>query len=68
MTQVLLKNKQKCVNDIPALKCDIAMVFQNYALYPHMSAYENMAFGLKRKKTPKPIIKKSGFSFTYQGR
>lgn len=35
---------------------DIAMVFQNYALYPHMSVYDNMAFGLKIRKTPKPVI------------
>lgn len=44
------------VNHIPASNRDIAMVFQNYALYPHMSAYENMAFGLKRKRIPKPEI------------
>lgn len=44
------------VNHIPASNRDIAMVFQNYALYPHMSAYENMAFGLKRKKIPKSVI------------
>jgi multiple sugar transport system ATP-binding protein len=44
------------VNDVPASDRDIAMVFQNYALYPHMTAYENMAFGLKRKKIPKPVI------------
>ena len=36
----------------------IAMVFQNYALYPHMTVYENMAFGLKLKKTPKDEIDK----------
>jgi multiple sugar transport system ATP-binding protein len=47
---------ERRVNDIPASERDIAMVFQNYALYPHMSAYENMAFGLKRKRTPKPVI------------
>src|SRR5919198_5078945 len=35
------------VNDLPPKDRDIAMVFQNYALYPHMSAYDNMAFGLK---------------------
>src|SRR3546814_2739188 len=35
---------------------DIAMVFQNYALYPYMSVYENIAFGLKARKTPKPEI------------
>lgn len=46
----------KCVNDIPPKNRGIAMVFQNYALYPHMTAYENMAFGLKFKKTPKDEI------------
>ena len=47
----------KLVNDVPAKNRDIAMVFQNYALYPHMTVYENMAFGLKLRKTPKDIIK-----------
>ncbi|GAA0738763.1 sn-glycerol-3-phosphate ABC transporter ATP-binding protein UgpC [Clostridium oceanicum] len=41
------------VNDVPSKERDIAMVFQNYALYPHMSVYENMAFGLKLRKTDK---------------
>ncbi len=41
------------VNDVPPKDRDIAMVFQNYALYPHMSVYENMAFGLKLRKFPK---------------
>lgn len=44
------------VNDIAASERGIAMVFQNYALYPHMNAYENMAFGLKIKKLPKKEI------------
>src|SRR5471030_474892 len=44
------------VNDVPPKDRDIAMVFQNYALYPHMNVYENMSFGLKLKKTPKPDI------------
>src|SRR5262245_17669093 len=44
------------VNDVPAKDRDIAMVFQNYALYPHMTAYENMAFGLTLRKYPKPQI------------
>ncbi|HTJ78378.1 MAG TPA: sn-glycerol-3-phosphate ABC transporter ATP-binding protein UgpC [Rariglobus sp.] len=42
----------RVVNDVAPKDRDIAMVFQNYALYPHMSVYENMAFGLKLKKTP----------------
>ncbi|HEO63997.1 MAG TPA: ABC transporter ATP-binding protein [Candidatus Omnitrophica bacterium] len=48
----------KMVNDIPAKDRDIAMVFQNYALYPHMTVYENMAFGLKLRKYPKDEIDK----------
>ena len=44
------------VNDLPPKDRDIAMVFQNYALYPHMSVYENMAFGLKLRKLPKAEI------------
>ena len=46
------------VNDVPAKDRDIAMVFQNYALYPHMTVFENMAFGLKLRHYPKPEIKK----------
>jgi multiple sugar transport system ATP-binding protein len=46
----------KVVNDVPPKDRDIAMVFQNYALYPHMSVYENMAFGLKLRKFPKEEI------------
>jgi multiple sugar transport system ATP-binding protein len=44
------------VNDIPPKDRDIAMVFQSYALYPHMSVYDNMAFGLSLRKTPKQEI------------
>ena len=43
----------KLVNDVPAKDRDIAMVFQNYALYPHMTAFENMAFGLKLRHMPR---------------
>ena len=46
------------VNDVPPKDRDIAMVFQSYALYPHMSVYDNMAFGLKLRKTPKAEIDK----------
>ena len=46
------------VNDVPPKDRDIAMVFQSYALYPHMSVYDNMAFGLKLRKYPKAEIKK----------
>ncbi len=44
------------VNDVPPKDRDIAMVFQNYALYPHMSVFDNMAFGLKLRKFPKKEI------------
>ncbi|WP_105616843.1 ABC transporter ATP-binding protein [Vallitalea okinawensis] len=48
----------KLMNDVAPKDRDIAMVFQNYALYPHMTVYDNMAFGLKLRKTPKPEIEK----------
>ena len=47
----------KLVNNIPPKDRDIAMVFQNYALYPHMSVFENLAFGLKLRKLKKEEIK-----------
>ena len=46
----------RIVNDVPPKDRDIAMVFQNYALYPHMTVYKNMAFGLKLRKMPKKEI------------
>ncbi len=52
--EILIDNK--VVNDVPPKDRDIAMVFQNYALYPHMTVYENMAFGLKLRKFPKQEI------------
>ncbi len=48
----------KLCNDVAPKDRDIAMVFQNYALYPHMTVFDNMAFGLKLRKTPKEEIKK----------
>src|SRR6202171_2288616 len=45
------------VNDVPPRDRDIAMVFQNYALYPHMTVFENMSFGLNLRRTPKAEIK-----------
>ncbi len=51
-----LRIGDKVVNDMPPKDRDIAMVFQNYALYPHMNVYENMAFGLRLRKTPKADI------------
>jgi len=51
---ILIGNR--VVNDVPPKDRNIAMVFQNYALYPHMDVYKNMAFGLKLRRTPKPEI------------
>ena len=48
----------RIVNDVPPKDRDIAMVFQSYALYPHMTVYDNMAFGLKLRKTPKAEIER----------
>src|ERR1700758_834795 len=48
----------KVINDLAPMDRDIAMVFQNYALYPHMSVYDNMAFGLKMRKFDKSEIQK----------
>jgi len=48
----------RLVNDVPPKDRDIAMVFQSYALYPHMTVYDNMAFGLKLRKTPKADIQR----------
>ncbi|HOF03920.1 MAG TPA: ABC transporter ATP-binding protein, partial [Atribacterota bacterium] len=47
---------ERLVNDIPPKDRDIAMVFQSYALYPHMDVYNNMAFGLKLRKYPKKEV------------
>ena len=48
----------RLINDVPPKDRDIAMVFQNYALYPHMTVYKNMAFGLELRKMPKDEIDK----------
>ena len=53
-----LKIGDRVVNDVEPKDRDIAMVFQNYALYPHMTVYDNMAFGLKLRKVPKAEIDK----------
>ena len=62
----------KLVNDVEPKDRDIAMVFQNYALYPHMTVYDNMAFGLKLRKVAKDDIDKctisvDGTDITYYG-
>jgi len=56
LTQGEIYIGDKKINDLPPKDRDIAMVFQNYALYPHMTVYENMAFGLKLRKHPKKDI------------
>jgi sn-glycerol 3-phosphate transport system ATP-binding protein len=53
---ILINNKS--INNIPPAKRDMAMVFQNYALYPHMSVFDNMAYGLKMRRLKKDDIKK----------
>jgi multiple sugar transport system ATP-binding protein len=56
VTRGTVRIGDRVVNDVPPKARDIAMVFQNYALYPHMSVFENMAFGLKLQKVPKHEI------------
>lgn len=57
ITEGRIQIDDQVVNDVAPKDRDIAMVFQSYALYPHMSVYDNMAFGLKLRKTPKEEIK-----------
>ena len=59
ITSGTLKIVDKVMNDVEPKDRDIAMVFQNYALYPHMTVYDNMAFGLKLRKVPKDQINKA---------
>ncbi len=54
----VIKIGDKVVNDLSPADRDIAMVFQNYALYPHMNVYKNLSYGLKNRKVPKDIIEK----------
>jgi multiple sugar transport system ATP-binding protein len=56
ITEGVVRIGERVVNDLPPKGRDVAMVFQNYALYPHMSAYKNMAFGLKMRKLEKREI------------
>ncbi len=58
ITEGQIKIGDKVVNDVPPRDRDIAMVFQSYALYPHMTVYDNMAFGLKMRGTPKADIER----------
>ena len=54
------RSAARVVNDLPPKDRDIAMVFQNYALYPHMTVEQNLAFGLQQRKTPKDEIDAAG--------
>jgi multiple sugar transport system ATP-binding protein len=56
VTEGQIRIGDRVVNDVPPKDRDIAMVFQSYALYPHMTVYDNMAFGLRLRKTPKDEI------------
>ncbi|HXV71835.1 MAG TPA: sn-glycerol-3-phosphate ABC transporter ATP-binding protein UgpC [Acidimicrobiia bacterium] len=58
ISEGVMKIGDRIVNDVPPKDRDIAMVFQNYALYPHMSVYDNMAFGLKLRKIDKKEIER----------
>jgi multiple sugar transport system ATP-binding protein len=58
ITKGAIRIGDRVVNDVPPKDRDIAMVFQSYALYPHLSVYDNLAFGLKLRKTPKEEIKR----------
>jgi multiple sugar transport system ATP-binding protein len=58
ISEGMLKIGERVVNHVPSRDRDIAMVFQSYALYPHLSVYENIAFGLRLKKMPKDEIDK----------
>ena len=58
ITEGAIKIGEKVVNDVPPRDRDIAMVFQSYALYPHMSVYDNMAFGLKMRGTKRQEIER----------
>jgi multiple sugar transport system ATP-binding protein len=56
ITEGAIKIGERVVNDVPARDRDVAMVFQSYGLYPHMTVYDNIAFGLRQRHTPKPDI------------
>jgi multiple sugar transport system ATP-binding protein len=56
VTEGLISIDGRVVNDVPSARRDVAMVFQNYALYPHMTVFENMAFGLQQRRMPKREI------------
>ncbi|MBA3244929.1 MAG: sn-glycerol-3-phosphate ABC transporter ATP-binding protein UgpC, partial [Actinobacteria bacterium] len=57
ISQGVLRIGERVVNHVPSRDRDIAMIFQSYALYPHLTVFENMAFGLKLRKTPKSEVR-----------
>ena len=58
ISEGVIRIGERVVNHVPSRDRDIAMVFQSYALYPHLSVYENIAFGLRVKKIPKDEIER----------
>src|SRR5712691_13473 len=56
ISEGIVRIGDRVVNDMPSKDRDVAMVFQNYALYPHLTVYDNMAFGLRLRKAPKAEI------------
>jgi multiple sugar transport system ATP-binding protein len=56
ISEGIVRIGERVVNHVPSRDRDIAMVFQSYALYPHLSVYENIAFGLRLRKTPKDVV------------
>src|ERR1700728_4022154 len=58
ISEGIIRIGDRVVNDVPPKSRDIAMVFQNYALYPHMTVYKNMTFGLKLRRMPRAEINK----------
>src|SRR3954467_15932464 len=60
ITEGEIRIGDRVINDVEPKNRDLAMVFQNYALYPHMTCYENMAFGLKLRRMPKKEIDRRG--------
>src|SRR5262249_60293103 len=58
ITEGVLRIGERVVNNVPPRNRDIAMVFQSYALYPHLSVFDNIAFGLRLQKVPKAEIRK----------
>src|SRR5205809_7012535 len=58
ISEGLIRIGERVVNHVPSRDRDIAMVFQSYALYPHLTVFENIAFGLRVKKVPKEEIER----------